>query len=337
MAPAGTVSAAWVKGIVELFQALELNTPALFQKAGLNIEDLNDSNARFSPETVSTLWNLAVEHSGNPDIGLARPDLAHPVSFDSIAYVMMSCPHLLAGLERFLQYLRIVSDAANIGLHKEQGGYALTLTLEGNGRPVPRARIEFVLITILNLCRWLTARNIQPSAVDFPYPPPANTKAYEDAFRCPLRFNAEMHQIHFAAADLTAPLPMANAELAAMVDRMAGEHLQRLASTGLSQKIRELVIRRLPDGDPLRADLASELCMSERTLQRRLHEEGTTFNELVDDTRCKLAEQYLRKSDLTLAQAAYLLGFADQSTFYRACKRWFNTSPGEYRSRMTHD
>ncbi len=337
MASAGTVSAAWVKGIVELFQALDLNTPSLFQQAGLNIEDLNDTRARFPPEKVSTLWNLAVECSGNPDIGLARPDIAHPVSFDSIAYVMMSRPHLLAGLERFLRYLRIVSDAADIQLHQEHGGYGLTFALEGNGHPVPRARIEFVMVTILNLCRWLTARNIQPTAVDFPYPPPADTRAYDDAFRCPLRFNAGIHQIHFANADLTAPLPMANAELAAMVDSMAGDHLQRLATTGISHKIRELIIRRLPRGDPLRADLARELCMSERTLQRRLHEEGTSFNELVDEARCRLAEQYLRKPDLTLAQAAYLLGFADQSTFYRACKRWFNTSPGEYRSRLAHE
>jgi AraC-like DNA-binding protein len=76
------------------------------------------------------------------------------------------------------------------------------------------------------------------------------------------------------------------------------------------------------------------MCLSERTLQRRLQEEATSFNELVDDTRRELADQYLRDSQLTLAQVAYLLGFADQSTFFRACKRWFGTSPGEYRSRV---
>lgn len=329
-----TVSGAWVKGIVELFEGLRLDVPALFRDAGLDISELKNPDVRFSPERISGLWELAIERTGNPDIGLAMPNVPHPASFDSIAYVMMSCPHLLAGLERFLRYMRIVSDAANIEMHEEEGGYGMTVTLESGGHDVPRARIEFVLVTILNLCRWLTGRDMHPIAVDFPHPEPLNLKPYQDAFRCPLHFNAKVHQLHFSTADLTAPLPMANPELAAMVDRMAGERLKQLDSKGVSYKARELIVRRLPDGDPLRADVAKEMCLSERTLQRRLQEEGTSFNELVDDTRRELADQYLRKSDLTLAQVAYLLGFADQSTFFRACKRWFDTSPGDYRNRL---
>jgi AraC-like DNA-binding protein len=74
--------------------------------------------------------------------------------------------------------------------------------------------------------------------------------------------------------------------------------------------------------------------MSERTLQRRLEEEDTSFVQLLDDTRRELAEQYLGRLNLSLAQAAYLLGFADQSSFFRACRRWFDLSPGQYRSQL---
>ena len=74
--------------------------------------------------------------------------------------------------------------------------------------------------------------------------------------------------------------------------------------------------------------------MSERTLQRRLEEEATSFLQLLDNTRRELAEQYLGGLNLSLAQAAYLLGFADQSSFFRACKRWFEVSPGRYRSQL---
>ena len=72
--------------------------------------------------------------------------------------------------------------------------------------------------------------------------------------------------------------------------------------------------------------------MSERTLQRRLEAEATSFAELLDNTRRELAGQYLSRLHLSLAQAAYLLGFADQSSFFRACRRWFDLSPGRYRS-----
>jgi AraC-like DNA-binding protein len=95
-----------------------------------------------------------------------------------------------------------------------------------------------------------------------------------------------------------------------------------------------VIVRRLPDGEPRRDEVAGELRMSERTLQRRLEEEKTSFVELLDLTRRELAEQYLGRLQLSLAQAAYLLGFADQSSFFRACKRWFDLSPGQYRSQL---
>jgi AraC-like DNA-binding protein len=76
--------------------------------------------------------------------------------------------------------------------------------------------------------------------------------------------------------------------------------------------------------------------MSERTLQRRLEEEETSFLQLLDDTRRELADQYLGRLHLSLGQAAYLLGFSDQSSFFRACRRWFKLSPGQYRSQLLH-
>jgi AraC-like DNA-binding protein len=98
--------------------------------------------------------------------------------------------------------------------------------------------------------------------------------------------------------------------------------------------VREAIVRRLPDGEPRRDEVAGELRMSERTLQRRLETEATTFLQLLDDTRRELAEQYLGRLNLSLAQAAYLLGFADQRSFFRACKRWFKLSPGQYRNQL---
>jgi AraC-like DNA-binding protein len=76
--------------------------------------------------------------------------------------------------------------------------------------------------------------------------------------------------------------------------------------------------------------------MSERTLQRRLEEERSSFALVIDDTRRELAEQYLSRLKLSLGEAAYLLGFADQSSFFRACKRWFGVPPGQYRRRLQH-
>jgi AraC-like DNA-binding protein len=98
-----------------------------------------------------------------------------------------------------------------------------------------------------------------------------------------------------------------------------------------------LIIRRLPNGEPKREEIAKALCMTERTLQRRFQEEGTSFHQVMDDTRRELAERYLGQPHLSLAEAAYLLGFADQGNFTRACKRWFELTPGQYRTRVGAD
>jgi AraC-like DNA-binding protein len=114
----------------------------------------------------------------------------------------------------------------------------------------------------------------------------------------------------------------------------AGEYLRHFDHAQTSYRAREVIVRRLPVGEPRRDEVAGELCMSERTLQRRLEAEATSFIALLDGTRRELAEQYLGRLQLSLAQAAYLLGFADQSSFFRACKRWFDLSPGQYRSQL---
>jgi AraC-like DNA-binding protein len=117
-------------------------------------------------------------------------------------------------------------------------------------------------------------------------------------------------------------------------DRFAGDYLRQFDHAQTSFRAREVILKRLPDGEPRRDQVAAELHMSERTLQRRLVEEATSFLQLLDDTRRELAEQYLGRLHLSLAQAAYLLGFADQSSFFRACRRWFELSPGQYRSQL---
>ena len=135
-------------------------------------------------------------------------------------------------------------------------------------------------------------------------------------------------------ADLKEPLPTSNPVLAEMHDRFAGEYLRHFDHAQTSYRVREVIVRRLPDGGPRRDEVAGALHMSERTLQRRLEEEATSFGQLLDDTRRELAAQYLGRLRLALAQAAYLLGFADQSSFFRACKRWFDLSPGQYRRQL---
>jgi AraC-like DNA-binding protein len=330
-----TISAAWVKGIREVLIGAGLDPAALFHEAGLDLSDLDNPDVRYAPEKISNLWEIATKRSGNPVLGLKVTKASTPVSLDAVAYSMMSCPNLLAAMERLLRYQRIISDAADIALAEEKCGYAMTVELAEGGRPVPRQRSEFVMIILLNFFRWITGRHFAPLSVDFAAPVPVDIQPYMEAFGGTLNFDAQINRLVFSMADMMMPLPTYNPALAAVHDQYAIEHLNRMDDAKISRKTRELIILQLPNGDPSRANIAKALCMGERTLQRRLQEEGTSYHQLLDDTRQELAQQYLRKPHLTLAQITYLLGFGDPSTFCRACKRWFDLSPGEFRSNLS--
>jgi AraC-like DNA-binding protein len=247
---------------------------------------------------------------------------------------MMSSPNLLGILKRLARYVAIVSDAASVAVTEDREGCRMTLELFGGGQPVPRQRFEFDLMTILSFCRWVTNRDLRPLALELRFPPPADPQPYQDAFKCPLRFNAPMNALLFAGADVMAPLPTAHPLLAEMHERLASEHLQRLNHAQTCSRARGAILRCLPDGEPRRTEIARALEMSERTLQRRLKGEGTSFQRLLDDTRRELAEQYLGQTDFSLADACYLLGFGNLSSFFRASKRWFGTSPRQHRLRL---
>ena len=92
------------------------------------------------------------------------------------------------------------------------------------------------------------------------------------------------------------------------------------------------IVERLPDGPPSQQQIAEALHVSNRTLQRKLKDEGTSFMDLLQDTRMQLARRYLRQPSRSVVETAYLLGFSEPSTFSRAFKRWTGVAPAEYRS-----
>jgi AraC-like DNA-binding protein len=321
-----------VTGIANALAAEQLDVPGLFRDTGFDIAMLGDPDARFATEQVSWLWELAVARSGNPAVGLVGAACAKPGHFGVVAYPLMSAPDLLGILHRIVRYIAIVSDAAIVSLHKHGDSYRLALAMNPGSRPVPHQRFAFDLLQFLSFCRWVTGIDLKPVGVELTHPRKSSA-AFESAFGCPPRFGAGENALIFSSTDVNRPLPTAHSRLSAVHDRIATEHLQRVSSSQFTPRARAEIVRYLHDGAPTRADIARALAVSERTLHRRLSEEGTSFQRLVEETRRELAEDYLVRQDLSAAEVAYLLGFKDQGSFFRAAQRWFSMTPQKYRLR----
>src|SRR5262249_10912818 len=149
-------------------------------------------------------------------------------------------------------------------------------------------------------------------------------------FRAPITFGAAADRLEFARSLVEAPLPGRQAEVAQHSDEIMTRYLARCEGQGGLGRVRTLIVEQLASGGPSQDASARAPGMSLRTLQRRLAEEGTSFVELVNQARRDLACTYLRESPWSVTEVAFLLGFADVSSFSRAFRRWTGLSPSEF-------
>lgn len=329
-----TTSSNWALGIVQALEMGGVDCRAIFPELGLDYAALEDPDARFPQDGMTRLWQRAVELSGDPAIGLNMAKVVRPASFHVVGYALMSSRTLKEGFARLVRYQRIIGEGADLSFRPQHNGYELTLAIHGDRLPAARQSCEASLAYALAFCRWMTGRPIRPQRVLFQGDPPADLQPFEQIFQGPLQFNADHYGLLFERADMDMPLPTANESLAQLHDRFAGDYLARFSESRVTHLTRQVLCRLLPQGEPRREVVAQALHLSQRTLQRRLQEEGSSFQQLLDDTRRELAQQYLAQPALSLLEVAYLLGFADPSNFFRAFRRWFGLTPGEYRARL---
>jgi AraC-like DNA-binding protein len=332
-----TSSANWVQGILAMFASQGIDVPQLVRLAGIDARRLEQPAERFGADEVSRLWQLAVTQSGNATLGLDRALAARFVDFDVVAYAMLSCPDLRSGLESLARYMAVVSDAASFELQPEGDRDWLVLGGSGFTLPVPRQRYAYGMLAIMTLCQWLTRRDVQPLAVEFKFDEPAEAQRYRSEFGCTVRFGRPENRMLLARADLQATLPSRNPSMRELHEQVLRGLLAKLQAGATSHRVTAEIMRRLARGEPRREEIAASLALADRTLQRRLHAEHTSFQQLLDEARRELAGKYLAEDRYTLQQVADLLGFVDQSNFFRACRRWFGAPPGQYRRRLVQE
>lgn len=329
-----TSSAAWLEGVLSMFEAEGLDVPTLLRDAGFDPDSLHRQNTRIPVDEISVMWQLAVARAGRPTLGLHRDFASAHSKLGTVGHAMACSPDLGSALARLARYMAVISDATAFSLAHDARGCWLVMEHTGGSLPIPRQRVEYALLTTLVQCQWLTRRELQPIAMEFVYPAPADDRTHREAFGCEIRYDAPANRMLISAADLTLPLPTHHPVLGEMQEHLLDDQLDLLGQTTTSTLVCAEIARRLPHGEPRRQDVASGLGLAERTLQRRLQEESVSFQALLDRTRRELAQQYLAEDRHTLTDVADMLGFVDTSNFFRACKRWFGVPPAQYRARI---
>ncbi len=332
MAREATTLNTWAIAISRTLEARGLDSVSLFAQVGLDPQILRDPNGRYPVSRMAKLWRLAVEASGDPCFALKASAYVQPATFHSLGLAMMASQNLEDALLRTARFSRIVSNAVDVVIeHTPQGVKEVVTFLPGV--PTVDEGIDLFMASTLKLGRMLTAMEHMPVEIRLRRDGSAAMRAeFEAFFGCPVEFRAEENSLLIPHEWMNTPLPMANPELARQNDKVVMEYLRSFDGARISEKVRAELISRLPAGEPARGDVAGVLNMSEKTLQRRLRDEDTSYQQILDETRNELAKQYLSERQLSVCDVTFRLGFSDQSSFTRAFKRWTGISPGEFRN-----
>jgi len=191
----------------------------------------------------------------------------------------------------------------------------------------------FIVACFYNIYSNLLFRNVSEVEFWFVNPRPKDTVEYQRTFGSKaVRFGAPSCGILFDSERLKLPLDTANSKLHAVLCGYAEMVLkEEFGTRNLTRRVLDLILKELPHGQPSIENIARQLCMSPRTLGRRMEREGKTFKETLDELRRSLAHQYIIRQDVSLAEVAFLLGYANTATFHRAFKRWTGQTPLAYR------
>ena len=184
----------------------------------------------------------------------------------------------------------------------------------------------------LRMCRSLLGRDYSPLLVELRRPRPVIIDDFDRLLRAPLRFGASHNRLVFDSAAIECPLEGGNPELARHSDAIALQYLARIERDDIQARVREVLMQRLERSEPSQEEVAEQLYMSARTLQRKLGDSGTTYKEILDETRHALALAYLSAPHHSVSDVTYLLGFSCGSSFTRAFRRWTGQSPSDWRA-----
>ncbi|MBT8769338.1 AraC family transcriptional regulator [Metapseudomonas boanensis] len=329
-----TTLASWTRALRKQLDALGLDSAALCRQAHLDPALMDDPNARYPLSATTRLWELAVAASADPALGLKVSSYVSPTTFHALGYALVASSSLREVFERIARYHQVVSDALELELCRQDDRYAFRLRVPDDGpEPAPEALDAFAAIYV-RTCRNRLGRDYAPLAVYLRRPCPADPQPWHLVFRAPLHFGAEENRLEFAIADFEQALDDANPELAEHNEAVLKRALEQLQQPTWSRRVRACLEAQLPNGEPSAERIAQSLHLSLRSLQRHLADEGCSYEQLLGDTRQNLALVHMRDPRCSISEIAYLLGFADASSFSRAFKRWTGQSPSQYRGSL---
>lgn len=333
------IRASAMTGVPQTIRELGGDPAPLLASYHLREEMIGNPKQMMPYVSLIQLLEQAARDLHCPDFGL-RAGLNQSMSvLGPIAVIAQNSSSVEEALRHIIKYIGYHSPAVYLMLDPVSAGgrrglhFDIALT-----QAQARAQtVELSLVLATQVLKVLAGATCDPTEVRFRHPRLSPAVRYRGIFHCPVRFQAASNTLFISEKDLAKPIDQCDPGLRQTMEDFVAQKIHQHTKS-LSDNVRTLVISLLPLEQRCTIGvIARHLAVSERTLQRGLKKEHIVFEELVDDVRRELAEDYLKERSMTMSQIAGLLGYGQQSSFNRACLRWFGHAPKAYREAKAND
>ena len=306
----------------------------LLAGTGLAEGGIEAIGARVANASFEALVANARRLTGDPTLGLRLGERLNLGAHAVLGQAFMACRDLGEVMQLFERYYHVLAPDLELEFSRE--GERVRIATSGSFADLPQQfGFECIAAAMRNTLRGLFGTEGFPLRFEFPYPAPAHLDSYRETLGDDLHFDCAVASWSFPAALLSHQLPSSNPALRRLYEAECARLLADLRDTGdLAAQTRRL-LRKFEGQYPKMPQLAAMLNVSTRTYRRRLAEQGTSFQALLDGVRAEHATRHLREGRLPIASIAYQLGFSDPSNFRRAYRHWTGSSPGAVRRDAT--
>ncbi|MFJ4141929.1 AraC family transcriptional regulator [Pseudomonas sp. NPDC089734] len=325
--PESNSLASWTRALRKQLDALNLDSLELCKAAGLDPLHMDAADARPSQSAATRLWQLAVQASNDPALGLRVSRFVSPTSFHALGYTLVASHSLREVFERIVRYHSVTESALVLDFKRVGECYELRFNTQPGASPHADEVLDAFAAIYVRTCRNRLGRGYSPLSVDLQRPAPENPQPWHDLFRAPLHFSAPQNRLTFACTDFDSHLddsPSPSDE--------SGHNDKPLHSLIWEPRVCSAIETLLPEGEPSPESIAEALHISPRSLQRHLADEGCRYDLLLKQCRQNLALLHMSDPHTSLSEIAQLLGFADTDSLNRAFKRWTGQTPDQYRN-----
>ena len=293
---------------------------------------LEDSRGYISFDQYIGVLEDILRNSQIEELGLRYGLRIHPADHGILGYAFLSSANLSKGLKIFSTYQRILGPIVDVFIHVEADQACYTAVRAGTIEPaVYHFGVEAWLAEATHFLPFYEEGRFKFSSVRVVYPEPAYARRYAQLLGCEVQFEQPVNELRFPAEILDIPFSLAEESVAELCANQC-EHVMRqmAAHDDTVNQVRRLLLRQ-PGATTCLQDVASRLCVSGRTLRRRLQASGSTYRDIVTEVRMTLGAEYLRDTALSTSEIAFLLGYSDVTAFHRSFKKNYGRTPARYR------